>query len=153
MRHFYMFNFPLQTDKFRHLKLKAELPHNQTSLEYAAAQSPCGLHSFRANFSVMNLGDLIISPRMPRVFRYCAGSCDSPYSLDAREQNYVTHDVLIRQIANLTHVRLSDEQKEKFKTPCCVPIEYMGDRVTIATTKGVKTVIWDTATPSRCGCR
>ena len=117
MRHFYMFNFPLQTDKFRHLKLKAELPHNQTSLEYAAAQSPCGLHSFRANFSVMNLGDLIISPRMPRVFRYCAGSCDSPYSLDAREQNYVTHDVLIRQIANLTHVRLSMSKRKSSRHP------------------------------------
>ena len=102
---------------------------------------------------MMRMDRLIISPRIPIRFGYCAGSCDSPYSLDANDNTYVTYDVLIRQLANLDDVPLSDDQKKKFKTPCCVPVEYTGLWVTLATAEGVKKKLWSKAIPSRCGCR
>ena len=96
---------------------------------------------------------LIISPRIPIRFGYCAGSCDSPYSLDAKDNTYVTYDVLIRQLANLDDVPLSADQKKKFKSPCCVPVEYASLRVTLANAEGVRKELWINAIPLRCGCR
>ena len=148
----YNYNFPLPTDNV-HPTVHGDHPQNTTRFQYAAAKSHCRLKTFFANVSILRMDHLIISPRIPIKFGYCDGSCDSPYSLDAKDNTYVTDDVLIRELANLDDVPLSDEQKKKFKTPCCVPIEYTSLSVTLATENGARKRLWTKAIPINCGCR
>lgn len=123
------------------------------NLTYAAADSYCRIHFFFANFSVIGLGQFIISPKIPMRLGYCSGSCDSPYSLDTSDNTYVTYDVLIRQLANLDKVPLSEEQKKQFKKVCCVPVEYTSLRVVLVSRKGVRKKLWIDSIPIKCGCR
>ena len=123
------------------------------NITYAAADSYCRVHAFLANFSSIGLGNFIISPKIPVRFPYCSGSCDSPYSLGARDNSYVTYNVLIRQLANLDKVPLSEGQKKKFKTVCCVPVEYTSLQVVLVSHEGVRKKLWIDSIPTRCGCR
>ncbi|KAJ7333738.1 hypothetical protein OS493_015826 [Desmophyllum pertusum] len=103
---------------------------------------------------MLNMGDVIILPRLPIRFPYCYGSCDAPHSVDARARKYLTYNVLFRQMANLDGISLPREKKRRFKTPCCVPIEYTGLEVTILTENGTtKKDIWSDLIPAKCGCR
>ena len=146
-------DFPLLTDNV-HPNVPGDPPQNTTrSFQYATAESYCRLKTFFANVSSLRMHHLIISPGFPIRFGYCDGPCDSPYNPDAKDNTYVTDDVLIRHLANLDDVPLSDDQKKKFKTPCCVPIEYTSLWVTLATAKGARKMLLINAIPLSCGCR
>lgn len=73
--------------------------------------------------------------------------------MDDRNRNYVTNDVLLRQMVDLTDITMPNEKKKKFKTPCCVPVEYTGLWVATVRKGKVKWELWRDAIPSRCGCR
>ena len=77
------------------------------------------------------MGYMIISPRNPIRFAYCRGSCEIPFSLDAGDDSYVTADMLIRHLAILNGLSLSDDEKNMFKTSYCVPGEYTSLRVVL----------------------
>ena len=126
---------------------------NHTAVRHLPAPTPCRRQTFLATLASLNLSHFYTAPRTPIMFAYCDGSCDQPYSLDARVRNYVTHDVLLRQMADLKTTSISDDKKKKFKSPFCVPVEYTGMWMTRRTTNGGKREFWSKAIPSRCGCR
>ena len=124
---------------------------SQTVEEYQPAQTPCKLHDwFSATFPMLNLSREYLAPNAPITWPYCDGSCDLLYSLDVRDQDYVTNDVLLRQKVDLTSIPISSDKKKKFKTPCCVPVAYTG--LWVVNSKN-EWMFLDKAIPTRCGCR
>ena len=99
---------------------------------------------------MLNLSGDYTAPNSPIRWAYCDGSCDPPYSVDVRDQDYVTNDVLLRQKVDLTNIPISSDKKNKFKTPCCVPVAYTG---LLVVNQNNQLVYLDKAIPSKCGCR
>ena len=133
---------------------KAEPLSGETAGKYLPSQKPCGLRTFViATLAQLKLDGEFVAPKSPITWAYCEGSCGPPYSMDDRNRNYVTDDVLFRQMADLNNITTSDEEKKKFKTPCCVPVEYTGMWLATKGKGKVKWKLWKDAIPSRCGCR
>ena len=137
------------------------LPTEESQLEnngerrsqQTADDSHCQLHTFVSNFSTVGMKYVFISPKTPVTFAYCGGSCDGPYSLDARDTTYITNDVLIRHLAILNDLALSDDEKKTFKRISCVPVEYSSLGVVMETDKGARKKLLIRAIPRKCGCR
>ena len=126
--------------------------NGEARFKNTAEDSPCRLQTFVSNFSMIGMGYMIISTRNPIRFAYCRGSCHFPFSLDAGDDSYVTADMLIRHLAILKGLSLSDDEKDMFKTSYCVPVEYTSLRVVLGTEKGVRKKLWIRAIPRKCGC-
>ena len=137
----------LSTENFKFKK------NGEARFKNTADDSQCRLQTFVSNFSMIGMGYMIISPRNPIRFAYCRGSCDMPFSLDAGDDSYVTADILIRHLAILKGLSISDDEKDMFKTSYCVPVEYTSLRVVLGTEKGVRKTLWIRAIPRKCGCR
>jgi len=128
---------------------------SDTSAKYLASRRPCRLRIlYTATLAELNLGQVFLAPQSPITWAYCDGSCEPPFSIDDRNRDYATNDnVLLRQMADLSNIAISNRKKKKFKTPCCVPVGYTGLWLATMRNGKLKWDLWRYAIPSRCGCR